>query len=214
MSVDFWIRIGPLLGGGILMIICAAAILRNPAVSNVFAGLLAFAALLFVIPALAFFNFEGWGFKLSGQATISGQISDQAGAINARLEDIKSAIADLAKKAAPAAPPPPQPSPEFLANRGTNVVVVYPDDPKMKAIAKQMENDLLKKGYQATSVYSDYSELSDARKGQSGSIRYVFKDQAKANAVKQLLGPETSGLTVLQDDKRTQMPTDVQVLLF
>lgn len=213
-SVDFWIRIGPLIGGGILMLICGAAIWRSPQVSNLFVGLLAFAALLFVIPALAFFNFEGWGFKLSGQAAISGQITDQAGAINARLEDIKAAIADLAKKAAPAAPPLPPPSPEFLANRSTTVVVVYSDDPKMKALAKQMENDLLKKGYQATSIYSDYSELSEVRKGQSGSIQYMFKSQAKADPVKQLLGPDTSGLTVLPDDKRSQMTADVQVLLF
>jgi hypothetical protein len=60
-NVDFWIRIGPLLGGGFLMMVCAVAILRNPAVSNLFVGLLAFAALLFVIPALAFFNFEVGG---------------------------------------------------------------------------------------------------------------------------------------------------------
>jgi hypothetical protein len=84
----------------------------------------------------------------------------------------------------------------------------------MKERAKQVEDVLLRKGYQATSIYSDYSELSDARKGQSGSLRYVFKDQAKANAVKQLLGSDTSGLTVLPDDKRSQMSADVQVLLF
>lgn len=218
MSVDFLIRIGPLLGGAILMIICAAAILRNPAVSNVFAGLLAFAALLFVIPALAFFNFEGWGFKLSGQATISNQISDQAAAINARLEDIKLSIADLGKRAAPGSASAPAPatamSPDFLANRDTTAIVVYPSDPKMKALAKQMENDLLRKGYQATSVFSDYSELSDAKKGTSGSVRFVFKDQAKVDAVKRLLAKETTGLTALPDDKRDKMSADVQVLLF
>jgi len=216
MSVDFLIRIGPLLGGAILMIICAAAILRNPAVSNVFAGLLAFAALLFVIPAMAFFNFEGWGFKLSGQATISNQISDQAAAINARLEDIKLSIADLGKRVTPASAPAPAPavSPEFLANRDTTAIVVYPSDPKMKVLAKQMENDLLRKGYQATSVFSDYSELSDAKKGASGSVRFVFKDQAKVDGVKRLLTRETTGLTALPDDKRDKMSADVQVLLF
>jgi hypothetical protein len=213
MSVDLLIRIGPLLGGGLLMIICAAAILRNPAVSNLFAGLLAFAALLFVIPALAFFNFEGWGFKLSGQATISNQINDQAAAINARLQDIKVAIADL-RRVTPAAPPTPTVSPEFTANRNTTVIVVYPADPRMKALAKQMENDLLRRGYQATSVFSDYSELSDARKGTSGSVRFVFMDQAKVDGVKQLLTTETAGLTLLQDDKRDKMSADVQVLLF
>ena len=38
MIADLLIRIGPLIGGVILMTICAVAIMRNPAVSNVFAG--------------------------------------------------------------------------------------------------------------------------------------------------------------------------------
>jgi hypothetical protein len=214
VTADLLIRIGPLIGGVILMVICAVAILRNPAVSNVFAGLLAFGGLLFVIPALAFFNFKGLGIELSGQAATTGQVSEQAAGINARLEDIKTSLADLSRKVAPAAPPPPPPSAEFGANRSSTVIVVYPSDPKMKILAKQMENDLLKKGYLATSVFSDYSELSDAKKGTPGSVRYVFTDPAKAASIKQLLKPETTGLTALPDDQRQQMSADVQVLLF
>jgi hypothetical protein len=196
------------------MIICAVAILRNPAVSNVFAGLLAFGGLLFVIPALAFFNFKGLGIELSGQAATTGQVSEQAAGINARLEDIKTALADLGRKVAPTAPAPAAPSPEFGANRNSTVIVVYPSDPKTKVLAKQMENDLLRKGYLATSVFSDYAELSDAKKGSPGSVRYVFTDPAKAASVKQLLKSETAGLTVLPDDQRQQMSADVQILLF
>jgi hypothetical protein len=84
----------------------------------------------------------------------------------------------------------------------------------MKILAKQIENDLLKKGYLATSVFSDYSELGDGKKGTPGSVRYVFTDPAKATSIKQLLKPETAGLTVLPDDQRQQMSADVQVLLF
>jgi hypothetical protein len=72
----------------------------------------------------------------------------------------------------------------------------------------------LRKGYLATSVFSDYSELSDGRKGTPGSVRFVFTDPTKAASVKQLLKPETSGLTALPDDQRQQMSADVQVLLF
>ena len=212
MTADFLIRIGPLIGGVILMVICAVAILRNPAVSNVFAGLLAFGGLLFVIPALAFFNFKGLGIEFgAGRDHRSGLGVGGAG-INARLEDIKTSLADLSRKVAPAAPPPP--SADFGANRSSTVIVVYPSDPKMKILAKQMENDLLKKGYLATSVFSDYSELSDAKKGTPGSVRYVFTDPAKATSIKQLLKPETTGLTVLPDDQRQLMSADVQVLLF
>lgn len=185
--------------------------------SNVFAGLLAFAALLFVIPALAFFNFKGLGIELSGQAATTGQVAEQAAGINARLEDIKTAIADLAKRTAPGAPAPAPPSAEFGANRSQTVVVVYSGDPKAKSLAKQIETDLLKKGYQATSVYSDYSELSDAKKGAAGSIRYVYTAATKpvADSIKQLLSTDTKGLNVLPDDgQHQQMSADVQVLLF
>jgi hypothetical protein len=216
MSTDLVIRLGPIIGGFILMLICAVAILRSPAVSNVFAGLLAFAALLFVIPALAFFNFKGLGIEFSGQAATTGQVTEQAAGINARLEDIKTAIADLSKHVAPAAPAAAPPSADFGLNRNSTVVVVYSSDQKTKALAKQMETALLKKGYQATSVYSDYSELGDARKGPPGSIRYVYTDVGKSvvSSIKQLLAPETAGLAALPDDPRQQMSADAQILLF
>ncbi len=212
MSVDLVIRLGPIIGGIILMIICAVAILRSPAVSNVFAGLLAFGALLFVIPALSIFNFKGLGIEFSGQAT-TDQVTQQAASINARLEDIKMVLADLGKRVAPAAAPASPPPAEFGTNRSHTVIVVY--SPAQKALAKQLENDLLKKGYQATSVYSDFSELSDARKGPPGSVRFLYTDATKpvAESVKDLLKPDIKGLPA-QDEVRPQMSADTQILLF
>lgn len=167
MSADTLIKISPIIGGTILIIICLIAILRNPAVSNSFAVLLAFGAMLFVIPALSVFNFKGLGVEFSGQAATTGQVTEQAAGINARLEDIKAGIADIEKRIAPSAASSvgAAPSPEYGANRNSTVLVVYPANPKAKSLAKQMENDLLKNGYQATSVFSDYSELGDANKG-------------------------------------------------
>jgi hypothetical protein len=212
-STDLVIRLAPLIGGGILMLICAVAILRSPAVSNVFAGLLAFGALLFVIPALSIFNFEGLGIKFSGQAT-TDQVTQQAASINARLEDIKTAIADLGKRVAPAATPAAAPSAEFKVNRSQTVIVVY--SAAQKTLAKQLENDLLRKGYQATSIYSDFSELADANKGPPGSVRFLYSDATKSvgESVKQLLKADTSGLALLPDDVRPQMSADAQILLF
>ena len=79
-----------------------------------------------------------------------------------------------------------------------------------------MENELLKKGYQATSVYSDYSELADARKGPPGSVRFLYSDATKSvgESVKQLLKADTGGLTLLPDEVRPQMSADAQILLF
>jgi hypothetical protein len=212
MTSDVLIKIAPLIGGGVLLAICLVAILRSPTFSNSYAALLLFGALLFVIPTLANFNFKALGVEFQGATT--GQVTEQAAGIKAQLEDIKTAIVDLGKRVAPAAAAPPPPSAEYGTNRNSTVVVVYSVDPKTKILAKQMEDQLLKKGYQATSIFSDYSELSDARKGSPGSVRFVYTDQTVANSVKQLLKPQTSGLALLPDDPRQQMSGDVQVLLF
>ena len=217
MSADTLIKTSPIIGGTILIIVCLIAILRNPAVSNTFAVLLAFGALLFVIPALSIFNFKGLGVEFSGQAATTGQITEQAAGINARLEDIKAGIADIGKRIAPsAAPASLAPSVEYGANRSSTVLVVYSADPKTKSLAKQMENDLLKKGYQATSIFSDYSELSDARKGQPGSVRYIYTSATAsvAASVRDILKADTANLSALPDDIRAQASADVQVLLF
>ena len=49
MTSDTLIKISPIIGGTILIVVCLIAILRNPGMSNTFAILLAFGALLFVI---------------------------------------------------------------------------------------------------------------------------------------------------------------------
>ena len=140
MSADTLIKISPIIGGTILIIVCLIAILRNPAVSNSFAVLLAFGAMLFVIPALSIFNFKGLGVEFSGQAATTGQVTEQASGINARLEDIKAGIADIEKRVAPAATPSvaAAASPEYGTNRNSTVLVVYPASPKAKSLAKQI----------------------------------------------------------------------------
>jgi hypothetical protein len=212
MTTDILIKIAPLIGGAVLLVICLIGILRSPAVPNVYAGLLAFGALLFVIPTLSNFNFTGLGIQFQGATT--DQVTQQAASINARLEDIKLALADLGKRVAPAAAPAPAPSAEFGTNRSQTVIVVY--SAAQKTLAKQLENDLLRKGYQATSVYSDYSELADAKKGPPGSVRFLYSDATKsvAESVKQLLKADTGSLALLPDDVRPQMSADTQVLLF
>ena len=78
-----------------------------------------------------------------------------------RLQDIN---ADIEKRIAASAASSVAAalSPECGANRNSTAC---PANPKTKRLAKQMENDLLKKGYQANSVFTDYSELGDANKG-------------------------------------------------
>jgi hypothetical protein len=219
MAADTIIRFSPMIGGTILMIVCLIALLRNPAALNTFAGLLFFGALLFVIPVLSIFDFKGpGGVEFSGQAATTGQVTEQAAGINARLEDIKAGIADIEKRIAPATgvTTAAAPSVEYGANRNSTVVVVYSADPKAKSLARQLENDLLKKGYQATALFSDFSELADADKGKAGSVRFVFTDATApvASSVKQILKPDIASLSLLPDQVKTQMSADLQILLF
>jgi hypothetical protein len=144
MTTEVLIKIAPLIGGGILFLICLVAILRTPTFSNGYAALLVFGALLFVIPTLANFNVKALGVEFQGATT--GLVTEQAAGIKAQMEDIKTAIADLGKRIAPAAPASAPPSVEYGTNRNSTVVVVYSVDPKTKTIAKQMEDQLLKKG--------------------------------------------------------------------
>ena len=220
MTADTVLRFSPMIGGTVLMIVCLIALLRNPAALNTFAGLLFFGALLFVIPVLSIFDFKGLGMEISGQAATTGQVTEQAAAINARLEDIKAGIADIEKRMAPAgggtATVAPTPSTEYGTNRNSTVVVIYSGDPKAKSLARQLENDLLKKGYQATALFSDFSELADAQKGKAGSVRFVFTDATApvASSVKQILKPDIASLSLLPDEVKSQMSADLQILLF
>src|ERR1700726_4546096 len=100
MSADTLIKISPIIGGTILIIVCLIAILRNPAISNSFAVLLAFGAMLFVIPALSIFNFKGLGVEFSGQAATTGQVTEQAAGINGRLGDMKVGFRGIQKRVA------------------------------------------------------------------------------------------------------------------
>jgi hypothetical protein len=65
--MDNLISIGPIIGGAVLLAICFVSIIRNPAVSNSYALLLAFGALLFAVPIFANFTFKGASFELSAQ---------------------------------------------------------------------------------------------------------------------------------------------------
>src|ERR1700739_629110 len=98
MAADSIIRFSPMIGGTLLLIRCLIALMRNPAALNTFAGLLFFGALLFVIPVLSIFDFKGLGVEFSGQAATTGQVTEQAAGINARLEEIKAGIAALEKR--------------------------------------------------------------------------------------------------------------------
>jgi hypothetical protein len=98
--------------------------------------------------------------------------------------------------------------------RKSTVVIVHSD--MQKALAQQIEQELLTKGFAANAVYSDYSELDPSKKGPMGSIRFVYTSatQAVADSAKKTLQSETSKLRPLSDEVRAGMPSDLRILLF
>lgn len=105
---------------------------------------------------------------------------------------------------------------ETEKKRESTIIIVYFD--AQKALAQQIERELLTKGYAANAVYSDYSELETSKKGPMESIRFVYAaaaaSQAVADSVKKEIQSQTSALKSLPDEMRAQMAADLRILLF
>ena len=180
MSPDVWIKLGPLLGGAVLLGICALNIIRNPSVSNNHAILLAFGALLFAIPTFASINFKSPAFEFSGQVATPVQVATQGAEIKSELTVIRQVVEALAKASgnnSAVATTAATATADAAKNRGSLVFLVYTTE--QKALAQRLESLLLRKGYAANAVFSDFSELDSSVKGQSGDIRFVYPDKTK-----------------------------------
>ncbi len=219
MSWDTLISIGPMIGGAVLLAICFVSILRSPGVSNAYAVLLAFGALLFAVPIFADFSFKGGTFEVSAKVATRQAVANQGAEIKGMLTGLKTeldrvdqGVVSLAKAANVSTPPLPA---DASNKRKSTVVIVYSDS-QQKELASEMERDLLAKGYAANSVYSDFAELPTAKKGPPGSIEFVFTEATRpiADAVKRQLLPQAAQLKKFSDDVRKNLASDVEILLF
>jgi hypothetical protein len=219
MSWDTLISIGPMIGGAVLLAICLVSILRNPGVSNTYAVLLGFGALLFAVPIFADFSFKGGAFEVSARVATRQAVANQGAEIKGILADLKTeldhvdqGIVTLARVSNVALP---SRTADRDNNRKSTVVIVY-SDAEQKKLAFEIERDLLQKGYAANSIYSDFAELPTSKKGPAGSMEFVYTAATRtvANAVREALPQEARRLTVVPDDVRDKMAADVEILLF
>ena len=220
MSWDLFISVSPMIGGAVLLVICFVAILHNPKVSNTFAVLLAFGAFLFAVPILADFTFKDGAFEISAKVATRQAVANQGAEIKGILSDLKKELDDIGQglsslaKASNVAVPPPATS--ASNKRKSNVIIVYSGSETQKALASELESDLLAKGYAANSVYSDFTEVPAAKRGPPGSIGFVYTaaTHSIADAIKKELPPEAAKLKVVPDDVRKNLSSDVEILLF
>lgn len=215
MTADILIKFGPMLGGAVLLLICALNIFRNPTISNAQIILMLFGALLFAIPTLTNFNLKGAGFELSGQTAL-GQVTTQGAEIKQELTQIRQGIEALAKSSAPASAAVTAAANDAAKNKGSLVFIIYSQG--QKSLAQAIENTLLRKGFSANSVFTDYTELDDSLKGQPGQARFVYTEATKpiANTLKTELNSVLPSARLLPDRvvPRISGSADVQIQLF
>jgi len=212
----------PLLAGLGLIAALARSIITNPNVPTGMAILLGIAALLCVAPTIL-----NLAIKLPGGTEISlvkDQLKDQAQQIKndvgAQGADVRGQIVALAKRVevlekGAAAVLPPAEKQQFDNNRVKTVVVLYADG--RKELAVQMQDFLLQKGYSASTVYTDFTELSEENRLASGTVAFVSAetDSTLRNEVEKTLRARFSQVQKVVDATASKLASNaVQVRLF
>jgi hypothetical protein len=199
----------PLAAGFILLLICGVAIVQNPQVSNSVAIVLAAGGLLCVAPTIA--EFQGWGLKLSRKEWVAQreQSSEHGAKQNSAIQELISRVSAL-EKARGGSPPTPGPA----ENRNIVVLIFY-DERKKEAL--DIENHLLKNGYSANVVYTNFRELAPNRRREKGesSVFFTPKTRELATKLKSELTtkfPSIKGSMERETEKLAA--ADIQVLLF
>ena len=216
----------PLLAGIGLVFTCAQAIIRNPTMSNSHAMVLGIGAILCVAPTLASLTFKAGGVEVALQQQIDkqgAQLKDDLGEQGARLKrdvaELKRRVDALQQQrtvvagAGPAAAPMPAAVvPPPAARDG--IILIFYAQPR-KELALKIEDHLLRRGYSANAVFTDFSEISS--RGPDGTVTLVYTSpkQALADDVKKELRTRFSDAGGVSDQVATRLSAaDVQIRLF
>jgi len=213
MSSDTFLQFAPLIGGGVLFVICLINILRTPGISNANAAVLGLGAVLFSVPTLANFNLETPLIKWSGQ--VRDQVGVQGAELKRDLADIKLALGALARGAGgPAAAVVPQ---TISINKPPAEIVLVLYVLEQKFLGLKIQNFLLGRGYAANAVSTDFSEVKSQRREKEGTVRIVYttKTQGAAQALSSELRSnifsDNVPLVLSKNDNLTAADLQVQI---
>jgi preprotein translocase subunit SecF len=200
----------------------ARTIYNHPDIPTGMAIVLGIAALLCVAPTIL-----NLAIKLPGGTEISlvkDQLKDQAQQIKndvgSQGADVRAQIVALAKRLevlerGTAAVPQTAEKQQFDNNRAKTVVVLYADG--RKDLATQMQDFLLQKGYSASTVYTDFTELSEENRLSPGTVAFVSAetDSSLRNEVEKTLRARFSQVLKVVDATASKLASNaVQVRLF
>src|SRR5262245_8102439 len=216
----------PLVAGIGLVFTCAQAIIRNPTMSNSHALMLAIGAILCVAPTLASLTFKAGGVEVALQQQIEKQGAQLKGDFGEQGAQLKRDVAELRRRvdalqqrttvasagpapvALPAAVVPPP------ATRD-GIILIFYAQPR-KELALKIEDYLLRRGYSANAVFTDFSEISATSRGPDGSASLVYTGQKQplADDVKKELRRFADVGAVTDQVAQKLSAADVQVRLF
>ena len=212
----------PLLAGLALIGALARTIMSHPSLPTGMAILLGIAALLCIAPTIL-----NLAIKLPGGTEISlvkDQLKDQAQQIKNDVgtqgADVRAQIVALAKRVevlekGTAAVVPAAEKQQLDSNRTKTVVVLYAEG--RKDLATQMQDYLLQKGYSASAVYTDFSELLEENRLPPGTVAFVSSETAASlrNEVEKSLRAKFSQVQKVMDATGSKLASNaVQVRLF
>ena len=220
--LDSLIVIVPLLAGLALIGVCARGIFTNPNVPNSSAAVLGVAALLCVAPTVL--NLTA---KLPGGTEISlvkdqlkdqtqqikSDVGEQGANVKRQIEALRKRVDNLEKAVGGAVAAADKQPPSVNADKV--VVILYADG--RKDLATQIELYLLQKGYSANAIYTDFTELADAKRLPAGTVAFVSSetDSTLRNDVEKVLRQQFPQVQNIVDASAPKLAsTAIQIRLF
>jgi hypothetical protein len=211
-ALDWIIAIVPMAAGlGVLLSVCSAILKHGKTPANA-TFLVGVGALLCVAPTVL-----NLSLKLPGGGELSllkqqfkEDLGDQGAGLKREIADLRQQVA---KVAGPVGVASSTASPASSApSAAQRVVIFYAQDRKDQA--QKLESFLIQKGYAANSVYTDFSELKDDRRGPAGSTRVVFTTRTKSAADKLIDDLHTLVPNPAREQNDNLNVADLQVRMF
>jgi hypothetical protein len=166
----------PIVLGGIIILVVAVRVFRDPTVNNSFGLLLLAAVALCALPAIQNFSYKGgFGEITTSMKTAEINQTNYTANISSAITDVNKKIDGIVERLNATATVQSALTPQYQANKLYQVSVFYSDDATQ---ANKIRDVLLNLGYRSSATYTDYS---GGKAPDPNSIRLlVTKDAPKS----------------------------------
>jgi hypothetical protein len=165
------ITIIPLALGALLLAACVVVIISRKEIPNMLAGFLVVGSLLCVAPTLKTVAFKGWGLEIN----VAKELKDTKDDLGSQIAQLRGQVANLEKKVG-------LPVATAVATTQPTVLISY-DSPR-RELALKIQAELVGKGYSATAVYDDLTQVQNRLSSGSNAMVYT---SAQVTVAKKIL---------------------------